>query len=323
MADEPLVSIITIFLNAGRYIEEAIVSVFAQEYPRWELLLVDDGSSDEGTAIARRYAETHPDRVRYLEHPGHVNRGMSASRNLGIASSRGSLIALLDADDAWLPVKLARQVAILGDHPDAGMVFGRTLYWYGWTGRPEDIGRDFSPRYAVESGTLVEPPTLLLRSYPLGHGKAPCPSDFMFRAEVIERTGSFEDSYIGPLQMYEDQAFLAKIYLKEKVYVSGELWDRYRQHPESCVSTVQQAGKYDAVRLHFLDWLEGYLGREQVSDERIWRACRRARWLRGRPLANRITRRLDQIWRVPRMWVDRLSGRKRGVTRPKARPDPA
>ena len=82
-----------IFWEAERFLEEAIESVVAQTYASWELLLVDDGSRDGSTAIARRYVRRFPDRMRYLEHPGHANLGMSASRNLGIRHSRGSYVA--------------------------------------------------------------------------------------------------------------------------------------------------------------------------------------------------------------------------------------
>src|SRR5206468_2884667 len=80
----PTVSVVVIFLNAERFLDEAIQSVMGQTYPHWELLLVDDGSTDGSSAIARGYTERQPNRVRYLEHPGHRNAGMSASRNLGL-----------------------------------------------------------------------------------------------------------------------------------------------------------------------------------------------------------------------------------------------
>src|SRR5688572_13258936 len=90
---KPLVTAITIFLNAERFFEEAIKSVFDQTYDQWELLLVDDGSTDGSTQIARWYAEGFPGKVRLLEHPGHENRGMSASRNLGLEHARGEYVA--------------------------------------------------------------------------------------------------------------------------------------------------------------------------------------------------------------------------------------
>src|ERR687889_2435319 len=96
MSSKPLVSSIIIFLNRERFIQEAIESVFAQTYDNWELLLVDDGSTDGSTQIALRYAERYPEKVRYLEHPGHQNSGMSASRNLGIRYAKGEYIAFLD-----------------------------------------------------------------------------------------------------------------------------------------------------------------------------------------------------------------------------------
>src|SRR5262245_15086805 len=137
-SSQPLVSVIIIFLNAERFIEEAIESVYAQTYERWELLLVDDGATDGSTTIAQRYAEHYPGKVHYLEHPGHQNCGMSASRNLGIRNATGCYIALLDADDAWLPNTLVDQVAILEAHPEAAMVYGPLHWWYSWTGDPDD-----------------------------------------------------------------------------------------------------------------------------------------------------------------------------------------
>src|ERR1043165_10106697 len=107
----PAVTAITIFLNEEKFLVEAVESVLAQSSQDWELLLVDDGSSDGSTEIARSYAERHPDRIRRLEHPGHANRGMSASRNLGVSQARGRYVGFLDADDVWLPGQLAEQCA--------------------------------------------------------------------------------------------------------------------------------------------------------------------------------------------------------------------
>ena len=105
ISNASLVSVIIIFFNEARFLRQAIESVLVQTYDDWELLLVDDGSSDDSTAIARAYAALCPGKVIYLEHRDHQNRGASPSRNLGISHSRGDYIAFLDADDIWLPHK--------------------------------------------------------------------------------------------------------------------------------------------------------------------------------------------------------------------------
>jgi len=106
MDNQPLVSVIIILLNEEKFIAEAIDSVFAQDYDNWELLLVNDGSTDNSTNTALDYAQKNPQKVCYLEHPNYENCGMSASRNLGIEIAKGKFIAFLDADDIWLPGKL-------------------------------------------------------------------------------------------------------------------------------------------------------------------------------------------------------------------------
>ena len=110
---EGLVSIIVPIYNAERFLAEAIDSVLAQTYTDWELLLIDDGSTDRSTEIAQQYAASNPERIHFLEHSGRRNFGVCSSRNLGIGRSRGEYIALLDADDVWLPSKLAEQIALM------------------------------------------------------------------------------------------------------------------------------------------------------------------------------------------------------------------
>lgn len=127
------VSCIMIFLNGEAHIREAIESVLDQNHGDWELILVDDGTTDGATAIARGYADAHPGRVIYTRHPGHENRGMCASRNAGLRLARGEYVAFLDADDIWLPDRLTSHVALMDRHSGVAMSMGPTLYWSSWT----------------------------------------------------------------------------------------------------------------------------------------------------------------------------------------------
>jgi glycosyltransferase involved in cell wall biosynthesis len=276
--------VVSIFFNAERYLGEAIDSVLAQDFPDFELILVDDGSTDRGTEIALRYASGGDRRVRYLEHAGHANRGMSVSRNLGVAAAGGEFIAFIDADDVWEPTKLSEQVALMDGHPELGMVCGAVHYWYPAGGRKDTV----IPTGHVQE-TVIAPPDALLALYPLGKAAAPCPSDLLIRTDLLRKIGGFEEHFIGSRQMYEDQAMLAKLYLAAPVYFSSRAWLKYRQHPDSCVASVKRDGAYREVRLYFLTWLERHLAASASgSDESIISALNHALRPYRRPALNAL-----------------------------------
>ena len=103
-SSDGLVSIVMPIHNAGPYLADAIESVRAQQYREWELLLVDDGSTDGSGAIAQRYADAERDRITLLRHPDHASHGASASRNLGLARARGAARPFRH-DDAGLSLR--------------------------------------------------------------------------------------------------------------------------------------------------------------------------------------------------------------------------
>jgi glycosyltransferase involved in cell wall biosynthesis len=106
------VSVVIPTFNRGWCLGEAVDSVLGQRWSDYELIVVDDGSTDETTELLASYGR----RIRVLRQ---ANRGVSAARNLGIRASAGRLVAFLDSDDLWLPQKLAAQVAYFEEHPDA------------------------------------------------------------------------------------------------------------------------------------------------------------------------------------------------------------
>jgi len=114
---DPLVSVILPVHNAEASIARAIESVLAQTYRQFELIVVDDGSTDGTRGVVEPLAS---DRVRLIEQP---HRGVYAARNLGTREARGELIAFIDSDDAWLPDRLASQVPLL-QREEVGLVFG-------------------------------------------------------------------------------------------------------------------------------------------------------------------------------------------------------
>ncbi|NCC91672.1 MAG: glycosyltransferase family 2 protein [Opitutae bacterium] len=110
MDDRPLVSVVVTAYNYGRYVRAAVASVLAQTYDNLEILVVDDGSTDDTPSILAEYARAG--RIRYLRQD---NAGQARAKNRGIAESRGRLVAFLDADDQWLPRKIEKQVPLFAD----------------------------------------------------------------------------------------------------------------------------------------------------------------------------------------------------------------
>jgi glycosyltransferase involved in cell wall biosynthesis len=246
---------------------------------------VDDGSTDGSTQIALGYAEKYPEKIRYLEHENHQNRGMSASRNRGIWNAKGDYIAFLDADDIWLPQKLERQLEILASQPEAAMVCGPNQIWYSWTGNPEDSQKDWVHALGkgVESNKLYQPPTLLTLFW-RSQARTPGTCSVLVRREVFTEVGGFEESFRG---MYEDRAFFSKVYLKFPVFVSDECWDRYRCHPESACSDARKKANFfqaEPAYLTFLNWMADYLQKQGVTDKSIWWSLRKRMWLYGNPI---------------------------------------
>ncbi len=113
---EPIVSVIIPTFNARRFVTEAIDSVLRQTFQSFEIIVVDDGSTD---ATKDRLAQ-YGDRIRYF---CKRNEGVSTARNYGIARSRGKFIALLDADDLWLPEKLERQMSFFENSEEIGLCY--------------------------------------------------------------------------------------------------------------------------------------------------------------------------------------------------------
>lgn len=171
----PLVSVLIDTYNYGRFVEQAVESVLTQDYPpeRMELILVDDGSTDDTPERVAKYLEGSPGRapVQYLRKE---NGGQASAFNCGIGRATGDLVAFLDADDYWLPGKLARVVEEFDRHPDAGLVYHRLLE------RTESTGQMSKALFVDVSGDVARDANALrhYRAYPT--------SSLVFRRDLLE-----------------------------------------------------------------------------------------------------------------------------------------
>jgi len=182
------VSVIIPAYNAARFLTAALDSVFRQDYPLFEVIVVDDGSTDDTAAVLRPYA----DRVTIL---GQENAGVSAARNRGLAAARGEWVVFLDADDQFLPAKLADQTALFTRHPSLAMVHS------GWQLVDED------DRFLRNVEPWRHCPRLDLETWLLW--KPVFPGAMMFRRRVVQAAGGFDES----LRQAEDVDLVLRIAL--------------------------------------------------------------------------------------------------------------
>ena len=166
------VSVIIPTFNRAWILAEAIDSVLGQTCPADEIIVVDDGSTDDTRALLKRYGN----RIEILRQP---NQGVSAARNNGWRRATGALIALLDADDLWRPAKLERQIAFFNNHPEARICQTQEI----WMRK----GKRVNPkhRHRKPSGWIFEPSLALCLV---------SPSAVMMRQELLEDMGGFDEA---------------------------------------------------------------------------------------------------------------------------------
>jgi glycosyltransferase involved in cell wall biosynthesis len=205
----PLVSVNIPTYNRGRYIKSAIDSVLAQSLTDWELIIVDDASTDGTDGIVRPYL-IDP-RIKYLANE--QNQNISRSRNRALTESRGKYIAILDSDDLWTdPDKLAKQVAFLELHPDHAAV-GTNADLIDPAGRT--LGRTENP----ESDKAIR--RLMLRQNPIIH------SSVLYRKEAALTAGLYDPE----LNAIEDYDLWLRLGREAKLANLPDRLIGYRIHP--------------------------------------------------------------------------------------------
>jgi glycosyltransferase involved in cell wall biosynthesis len=279
---------------APAFITLAVESVLAQSFTDWELLMVNDGSRPDATAVACGLAARDPSRIRVFSHDGGVNRGIPASRNLGLSHARGEFIAYLDSDDAWYSHKLHDQVRILDATPHVQMLFGRSLYWRSWSDGRASTSPDRAPPLRMPDRTELAEGAFLHRML-RAQAMVPCPSSILVRAGAARAVGGFEASVSN---LYEDQAFYAKMSLAGTMLACAEVWDRYRIHAGSVIASATRRQAV-AARREFLDWLAGYIDAVGHDDRSFRRTLRVERWAANVPHGPRALRSLRKVAALP------------------------
>ena len=191
----PLVSIITPIYNGIDFLDNAVKSVLSQTYKNWELFLVDDGSKDDSYKKAVNWSEKDKG-IRVLHHPNHENKGVSATRNLGIYHANGHYVAFLDCDDEWLPEKLEKQIAVMRKYPETVMTYAlvETVDENGIpiSSNPQKLAE--CPFNAVDGkGIPGTPLNVFEQIIDLNNIYSPC-SAVLARREYVLKCGGFDET---------------------------------------------------------------------------------------------------------------------------------
>ena len=271
----PRVSVVIPAFNCGDYIVEAIASVVAQDYPDIEIVVVDDGSSDD---TAAKVTSAFPE-VLYIRQE---NAGSAIARNRGILASSGELVAFLDADDLWLPGKLDKQVRYLMEHPEVSLV-------YTDFSRSADVEHDISSRLATRKFWTQGSEFLSLLRQNFLHT-----SSVILRRKILADSGIFDpkfrnaqdwdlwirvgevgrfaliDEVLTRYRLHPDQAIKSPAFRRNVVYADKVLMARYAGNAKAIESLRQKTG-HDY-------WLLGRAelraGNRSAARHAYWGSCR-------------------------------------------------
>lgn len=237
----PEVSIVLPTYNRAEWIVKAIDSILSQEFSSWELLIINDGSTDETESKLKGYLGNPS--IKLLNTS---NRGVSAARNLGIEKSRGDLIAFIDSDDQWEPQKLSLQVQFLKKYPEVPLVHGEEIW--------------------IRNGVRVNP----MKKHKKSGGdvfadalKLCCisPSTVLLRRSLLNEVGYFREDF----PVCEDYDLWLKITSQYQIgFIDEALITKFGGHEDQLSRKFKAMDYWRVLAIH--DLLEkGHLSSEQIS----------------------------------------------------------
>jgi glycosyltransferase involved in cell wall biosynthesis len=224
-APSPTVSVVIPCYNAARYLESALASVQAQTFTDFELIVVNDGSTDNSLALLNAIAAREP-RLRIISRP---NTGIVGALNDGLAAARGEFIARMDADDLCFPDRFAKQVAYLCAHPDCVCV-GTSVIFMDAHSRPVKHVPRQTAHEQIEAALLS------------GDGGALIHPSVMMRLAAVVAVGG----YRLPAQHVEDIDLFLRLARAGRLANLPESLLRYRVHPQS-INFTKNEGRYEKL----------------------------------------------------------------------------
>jgi glycosyltransferase involved in cell wall biosynthesis len=221
----PRVTVLMAVYNGERHLRESVESILGQTHTDFELLVIDDGSTDSSREILDSYADN---RIRVLTNDRNV--GLTGSLNRGLEEARGDLIARQDADDVSEPQRLARQVAYLDDTPSTALVASDYV-------RIDDDGQGMGERVVPKTATAIRWRLLFLNAF--------THSSITMRTEVSRQLGGYDPRYAYA----QDYDLWSRFADRHQVHALSDSLVRYRRSRESMTADQRKEGTVDEVDL--------------------------------------------------------------------------
>lgn len=272
MNNNPLVSVIIPTYNRAALLRESVESVLKQTYREIEIVVIDDGSTDDTAAVMQSYGS----RIRYSRRP---NAGVNAARNVGIKLAKGQFLAFLDSDDLWEPYKIELQVALLKKFSEVAFTFSN---FYIFKGPTPDIGErriDGLGTWFEDGAERPDPYQWRQQFSSLGIALPTQPNrDFAVSGGDIYAASLFNPYVLPSTTLIRSSALAAGLRLHEFDSTCGD-WEFFSRlsKERGCVyadlETTFNRSHEDAVRLTRVD-PSVQLGRRIAMIDRLWRADR-------------------------------------------------
>ena len=227
---KPLISIITASYNYSDFIEETINSVLKQTYKNWELLVVDDGSSDNSINIIKKYSENHVN-IHLYTHKNNSNKGLQKTIELGIKKAKGKYIAFLESDDFWETTNLEKKVQEIELHPEAKVIYNninpfgdenQLNIMSGYINRCRSLSKDVTTPKDISKYFIIS--TII-----------PTLSCLMVEKKVLKNC-----NFNSPILAYLDWWLESQLCFKTKALYIDEKLTNWRIHPQSYIGRTKK-----------------------------------------------------------------------------------
>jgi glycosyltransferase involved in cell wall biosynthesis len=253
-----MVSIIIPCHNSEKFLSECIDSVITQQYSNFELILVNDFSSDKTLEISHAYSKLD-NRIKCINTSETQQMGASYARNLGYSISKGNYLIFLDSDDVWMPSSLKKLVDIIEQNNEVGWVIGNVIYFNDYR---YNLTSYRNSHYDFPEGIYDK--FVLIKRFTQNFHQTPVPGATIVKREIVDKISGWENSF---KKNYTDQAFYTKILCEAKTYVTHEPLLLYRQHENSSSSTSQKNGQLKENEKKYFEWLKSYILNYQFFEK--------------------------------------------------------